>query len=417
MKILFLTNILPGKENSGGEILSQGLIDALSYSGHEVVVVGYQRKNDSYDHNPDEFIVEKRYIETRKAKFHPILWMMLSFAKGFPYSSAKFYSATYLRKVKDLLSKETYDIVIIDHSQLGWLKDIVLSKKLKLIFNTHNIEHEIYLEHCQKTGSPVSKWIYKREAALIKDMEDALARVAQEVWTLTPHDASYFSTVTTEEKIRVLNVPSHFETLLNRPVVKTCDIGILGTWTWKANMDGLKWFFEAVHPHLPEHLSIQVAGKGADWLHGQYPNVKYCDFISDAQAFMGQAKVIAIPSISGGGVQIKTLAAIASGSSIVATPFALRGISNYPSCVRVADRPEDFASNLVELLASPLVQESCQEAIVWSQKRREQFVSDVANAVNAVKSSPETTSLQLKRPANEGMRENKLQAAAQCLKT
>ncbi len=128
---------------------------------------------------------------------------------------------------------------------------------------------------------------------------------------------------------------------------------------------------------------------------------------------------IAIPSISGGGVQIKTLAAIASGSSIVATPFALRGISNYPSCVRVADRPEDFASNLVELLASPLVQESCQEAIVWSQKRREQFVSDVANAVNAVKSSPETTSLQLKRPTNEGMREKKLQAAAkaQCLKT
>jgi hypothetical protein len=32
-------------------------------------------------------------------------------------------------------------------------------------------------------------------------------------------------------------------------------------------------------------------------LYGQYSNVEYCGFVPDAQAFMEQAKVIAIPSI------------------------------------------------------------------------------------------------------------------------
>jgi hypothetical protein len=49
---------------------------------------------------------------------------------------------------------------------------------------------------------------------------------------------------------------------------------------------------------------------------------------------MAQAKVVAIPTLSGGGIQIKTLDAIASGSAIVATPVALRGISDPPATVQ-----------------------------------------------------------------------------------
>lgn len=380
MKILYLTTVLPRKRKTGGEIASQCFIDALAQSGHNVVVVGYQRKNDAIEKICSEISVDERYIETNKNKLYPtIAWMMLGLIKNLPYSSAKYYSENYLRKIQALLASDNYDVVIVDHAQLGWLANLI-NNQAKLIFIAHNVEHELYAAQAVNTNNHLAKSIYIRESHLIKDLENQLANKAQEVWTFTSHDFSYFSSV--KSKTRVFDLPSSLMTLPVRlPVVKKCDVGIIGTWTWKANSLGLEWFFQAVYPHLPADLSIQVAGKGAEWLQGRYSNVKYCGFVPSAQEFMEQAKVIAIPSISGSGVQIKTLDAIASGSPVVATPIAMRGISGYPSCVSVAERPEDFANNLIKLV--PIAQNICWDGIAWSQSRREKFFAAVDKAIDA----------------------------------
>ena len=382
MKILFLTTVLPSKRRGGTEIASQNFIDALQQSGHEVLVVGYQRQNAVIENNTNEISVSERYIETNQAKLHSIIWMLLSFIKNIPYSSAKYYSRIYIDKLNLILLQNKIDFVIIDHPQLGWLKNFI-SAKFKLILNTHNVEHELYISHFKNARNYIFKWIYKREARLIKDTENRLANTAKEVWTLTAHDRRYFSSVKKEGRVRDFAVPSSLTTLLDRPTVKNCDIGIIGSWTWKANSLGLKWFFQAVYPHLPADISIQVAGKGAEWLHGRYSNVKYCGFVPSAQAFMAQAKVIAIPSISGSGIQIKTLDAIASGASVVATPIALRGITEYPCSVSVAERPEDFANSLTQLLV-PTAQDFCRDGIAWSENRRKKFFADVAEAIDAI---------------------------------
>ena len=69
MKILYLTTVLPRKRKTGGEIASQCFIDALAQSGHNVVVVGYQRKNDAIEKISSEISVDERYIETNKNIF------------------------------------------------------------------------------------------------------------------------------------------------------------------------------------------------------------------------------------------------------------------------------------------------------------------------------------------------------------
>jgi len=386
MKILYLTTVLPSKRKTGGEIASQCFVNALKQSGHEVLIVGYQRRNDTPVKNHYEISVAERYIETDKARFYPIFWMLLSLIKNLPYSSAKYYSKTYVTKVKSLLYSEDFDVVVIDHAQLGWLKNLV-SDQDKLIFICHNVEHEIYLAQSENMRNYIARLIYKREARLIKGMENKLANTAKEVWTFTLNDSRYVSSVKKRGGVRVFAVPSSIIILPDRiPKLKNCDVGIIGTWTWKPNMEGLKWFFQSVYPHLLADLSIQVAGKGAEWLHGQYSNVKYCGFVPSAQAFMEQAKVIAIPSTSGGGVQIKTLDAIASGSPVVATPVALRGISEYPSSVVVAERADEFANSLTQLVTLLTTQDFYRDGISWSQNRREEFFADVAEAIETFQS-------------------------------
>ncbi len=389
MKILYLTTVLPSGRKTGGEIASQCFINALQQYGHEILIVGYQRPNDIESKNDAEIVVDKRYIETEKSKYYPFLWMILSLFKQLPYSAAKYYSKKYLTKIKSILQKDEYDAVIIDHAQLGWLLPL-FSDKSKVIFIAHNLEHQLYEAQLKNAQKYVSKYIYKREARLIKKMEDSLAASSKQVWTLTSHDSNYFCSQNLVSK--VFHLPSIRTAPPKKYAIKHCDIGIIGSWTWKANKCGLEWFFQAVYPHLPRNISIHVAGSGAQWLMERYTNVKYCGFVPDAQAFMGLAKVIAIPSITGGGIQIKTLDAIASGSPIVATSVAMRGILDYPSAIEIADAPEYFARSLMQLLAlhndSDLYEierdKLLDNRLTWSLLRRENFYSSVSSAINSI---------------------------------
>lgn len=384
MKILFLTTVLPAKKLHGSEIASQNFVDALNQSGCQVAVVGYGRKEDGeVEPTGQEILVAERYIETKKSKFYPALWFGLSLIQRLPYSSAKYHSREYIQLVKSLLSKESFDVVIIDHSQLGWLLKWV--EKHPVIFTAHNIEHEIYLQHASHARNGLSKWVYQREANLIKRMEDELADGSAQVWTLTHHDADYFSKVKqTPGKVMTVSLPSGFAKLQDTSIAKQFDIGLIGSWPWKPNEEGLHWFLQNVHPLLPTNVSIHVAGRGADWLVGQYPNITYRGFVPDAQEFMAAARVVAIPMLSGGGIQIKTLDAIAAGSLIVATPTALRGIADPPSTVQIAAQPKEFASLLVAALSDQSGQQAFESAKTWYLARQEKFQSEIAAAIREV---------------------------------
>jgi hypothetical protein len=383
MNILFLTTILARKKQLGGEISTQAFIDGLTKNGHQVSVLGYSRKDDLYfKKSHQEIVIGQRYIESKRTKFYSLIWLMVSLIKNLPYSAGKYYSIEYINTVKEKLSHENYDVIIIDHSRLGWL-NYFIEAKYKTALIAHNIEHEIYLESSNTAQNLISKWLYRREARLVKEMEDRLAASLNEVWAYTPHDAKYFSSLDNVGKVRVFGIPPSLNKLQPiSSISKQFDIGIIGSWSWRANEEGLQWFLQSVYPNLPSSLSIHIAGKGGDWLIQKYGNIHYRGYVPDAQEFMAQAKVMAIPILSGSGIQIKTLDAIASGSSIVATPIALRGISDSPPTVKIAENPEDFANFLVSAVNSPAKRQASEEALSWVQTRQDNFIADVARAIS-----------------------------------
>lgn len=382
-KVLFLTTLLPSQRIGGGEVASQSFIDGLRQNGCQVSVVGYMRKDEVFEPEPYELVVEERYIETSKVKGYAAIWFALSLLTGLPYSAAKYYSRAYTQLVRSLLLINQFDMVVIDHSQLGWLIKL-LSDQHRVIFIAHNIERDIYLSHCNKSDNPFKKWLYSREARMIEELELGVLKQAQEVWTLTDYDTHYFSTLNKESTVKTLSLPPVLNRQFNKRVEKKFDIGLIGSWTWKFNEDGLRWFFESVYPELPSDLSIHVAGKGADWLSGRYSNVQYEGFVPNSQVFMAQARVVALPIPGGSGIQIKALDALASGSAIVATPTSMRGISFNSSMVKTADQPRDFAC----LLASEINNQKTQKsedtdrvALDWLKSRKERFLQDLACSV------------------------------------
>ena len=381
MKILFLTTILLSRNRNGGEVASQCFIDALREGNHEVKVVGYLRRGDAFDHNPQEtIVVDERYTETSKNKIYPLIWFLLSLLLNLPYSAAKYYSRRYEKIVRKFLRQDSYDLVIIDHSQLSWLRKLI-NPQTNLIFIAHNVEHENYQENSDHASNLIAKLVYQREANLMATQENQLATRARQVWTLTNYDAKYFAQFKAPHKSKVFSLPPGKGKLQDKPLQKLYDIGLLGSWSWQANREALQWFFAEIYPLLHPDFSIYIAGKGADWVREKYPQVNYLGVVPDAQEFMAQAKVIAIPTLSGGGIQIKTLDALASGSLIVATTVALRGINEPPATVQIADNPKEFAHYLENAVTSTTLEQAFAESRSWYHQRQRQFSEELMEAV------------------------------------
>lgn len=374
MKIIFCTTVLPSRKRTGGEIASQSFIDAMMAAGYSVTVMGYKRPDDCHPPADYEVCVGRRPIETDDAGAGKYLWLAGALARGQPYSAYKYFSEDYLKRLASEIDRNPRSIVLIDHAQVGFLIDAVPSG-CPLVFVAHNIEEHIYRSQIDTLHSLFKRWLVAREARLIGLLERRISRRAACTWVLTDADRAHFA-ASASGYVSVAEIPA---TTFGAGIATTqydYDIGLIGTWTWRANAAGLEWFQREIVPRLPKGLRIAVAGKGAEGIV-QSP-VLALGFVPDALAFLESCAVIAIPSTSGGGIQVKTLDAIATGRPVVATSIALRGIDDAPSSVRAADTAEDFVYALE--CAGRTVGSIANESLDWSRARAARF-RDVVDSV------------------------------------
>lgn len=383
MRICFLTTVYPAHNRNGGDINSQRYADALRAAGAEVDVVGYLRRGDPWPAGKNEHIVEERLIETRQSGLHALRWMLDSLLHGLPYSAGKYRSGKYIDLIQRLHAERRYDLFVTDHtSRLQWLI-AHLPPGLRFISVSHNIEHQLYQGQRDVETRAWMRWVYGREARLVKAAEDALARSAREIWTVTAEDAAYYAGVPGGCRARAFDTPPRPIEFPAQMPATAFDIGLLGNWEWSANAVGLRWFVDQVLPLLPPGLRIEVAGRGGEWLASRSPQLTYRGYVKDATEFLLSGRAVAVPSISGAGVQIKSLDAIALGLPVVANPFALRGIGSLPQSVRVAQTAAEFAAQLLAAV-QPQPPGQREDALRWAEQLRRKFYSDVAQALREV---------------------------------
>lgn len=374
-----MTTLLPGERRTGSEVASQAFVDGLRAEGHRVTVLGYRRTGSDPPRTADDVVVADRHIETSGAGARPLAWMTRALLTGEPYSAAKYVTRAYRRAVARRLQRSETDLVVIDHAQMGWLLRLG-PWALPHVYLVHNVEHRLYADLAANGG--IRRGIEARESRRIRRHEETLCRTAAAVWALTAEDASALSALGAEDRVSAFDLPPAASA--GPPTVATCDVALLGSWTWRANAAGLEWFVDAVRPLLPDHLRVEVGGAGGHAITTGSAGMTIRGRVPDAAEFLRSARVIAVPAISGAGVQIKTLDAIASGRRVVATDKAMRGIADPPPTVRLADEPAEFAAAIMDALAAGGDGDAARVADEWTQLRRRAFRSQLGRATAAL---------------------------------
>lgn len=364
---------MPSGRRSGGEVVSQAFIDAMTDAGHDVTVVGWVPPGFKLPDRPGpERIVPAgtRHIETVTApRSDKAAWLASAFARRLPYSAAKYRSRSYLQAAAG-----DADVTLVDHAQVGW----AAPAGGRVIYVAHNAEHALYGE-AGRARSGLAARVLRREARLIGQIERDLVERADWVWALTADDAEALRAFGARQ-VTVFDVPGRARSAAPPASGPREGIRLIGNWTWGPNTSGLRWFAEQVVPLLPQAIPVVVAGAGADWLRAQ-ERIRYEGRVDDADAFLDGARVVAVPGLAGSGIQVKTLDAIAAGAWIVATPTAMRGIDDAPASVAVAPDPAGFARELERLVAGPQTTEPSHESLEWSARRREAFAAQVRAAL------------------------------------
>ncbi|MDG2520301.1 glycosyltransferase [Caulobacter segnis] len=120
------------------------------------------------------------------------------------------------------------------------------------------------------------------------------------------------------------------------------------------NVVGLHWLFDKVWPALiarrPD-ARLTVVGNVSRALDGAPQGVTVLGPVPDLAPLYAGAAVVVSPLITGSGLKIKLVEALAAGKAVVATSVSLQGVEReLSSVVRRADEPEVFAAHIADLL-------------------------------------------------------------------
>ncbi|WP_214474186.1 glycosyltransferase family 4 protein [Mesorhizobium sp. dw_380] len=347
MHLLFATSIVPdGALASGYEIANAAIIAALRRAGARVTVIGFTWPGKAAADPENTVVLGALDVRTDTASaLQKLAWVGKAMLSGLTFASVK------LRVVSDhdvraaLEQAGPFDGYVLNSVQFAGAFEKLFEDRPS-IFVAHNVEHLSARENAAAVTSIFQRLLFRREAKLLKIMEERLCRRARFVFTLAEEDRTALG-VASDDRSAVLPLVTGARTPTRKgPRQIDCDAALIGTWTWQPNRIGLDWFLGKVVPHLRPGFRIRIAGHMPSGVTSTHPGVEFVGRVPDARAFVCGAAVIPLISTAGSGVQLKTIETFELGLPSVATSRSLRGIDHRPDNCVVTDDPVAFAKAL-----------------------------------------------------------------------
>ncbi|MFZ4463422.1 MAG: glycosyltransferase family 4 protein [Bacteroidales bacterium] len=362
MRFLFLCNKSPYPAREGGPIAMNSLISGLLKAGHQVKIlaVNSDKYNVKPSDIPDEYQkitgIELIHIDLR---IKPIP-AFLNLFTGRSYHVERFISNSFNQKLSRLLQLEYFDVVQFETVFMApYIETVRKYSKATLVLRAHNIEHLIWERTAKATTKPLKKWYLVNLSKTLKNYELSVLDQFDKIAAITPDDARFFALQTKKpveaipfgidlDKYEFITLPPENPSLFH-----------LGSMNWIPNEEGMKWFLDKVWPIVTiQHpdLKLYLAGRCMpDWLLKlQLTNVEVLGEVVDAKQFISSKSIAIVPLLSGSGIRIKIIEAMALGRAIVSTSIGAEGImvSNEIDLL-IADEPVAFAKAIHRLVLNP----------------------------------------------------------------
>ncbi|WP_394889611.1 glycosyltransferase [Mesorhizobium sp. AaZ16] len=355
MHLLFATSIVPdGGLGSGYEIANAAIIAALRRAGVRVTVIGFTWPGRTALDPEDTIVLGSVDVRNQHAPIvQKLKWLAKALLTGLTFSSVKLRLVSLERLRSAITEAGPFDGYVLNSVQFAGAFEGIFEDRPS-IFVAHNVEHVSAAENAIAAKGVFERFLFRREARLLKRLEARLCRRARFVFTLAEEDRSALGVASDAKSVGLPLVTGPDAPPPPTARRTDCDAALVGTWTWLPNRVGLDWFLDEVVPRLRRDFRISIAGSMPAGVTSSHPGVTFVGRVPNAQDFIRSAAVVPLISRAGTGVQLKTIEAFELGLPTVATSSSLRGIGHVPANCVTADDPAAFAAALERAAADEI---------------------------------------------------------------
>ncbi len=251
------------------------------------------------------------------------------------------------------------DLAVIDFTHAAAL----VPERLPMasVLFTHNVEAEIFQRHLKVATNPIVRAVWRDQFAKMRRFEQDAVRRFDTVIAVSERDGAQ---IEAEYGVRCAVIPTGADLDALRfdpPPAGNANSTIVFTATMDsfANIDGMRWFMEAVWPRIvaarpaarltvvgrnPNASLVQAAAqRGVAWT--------FTGYVKEIAPYVHEAAAYIVPLRVGSGTRIKVLEAMALGRPVVSTTIGVEGLALEPGKhYLLADTPEAFADAVLRLL-------------------------------------------------------------------
>jgi len=362
LRILILLNRIPWPLNDGGAIGSYHFVKGYADAGCEVTCLAMNTTKHYVNVNEteDAFAGVRNFITIPvDNRIKPVAALANLFSDK-SYVIERFRSRDYGAALFKLLKENKFDVVHVDGlPPCLYIDTIRQNSPAKIIQRAHNVEYKIWERAADAESNLLKKWYLRIQAARLRKFEaDALGKV-DTVLAISREDYRYIMNL--QRRAKMIIVPAGMDIDEHKPVIQPPRVSLffIGALDWLPNLQGLEWFladvWPKVHAAFPD-LHFHIAGKKmpAHFYNFEGMNVVAHGEVASSVAFMNSHSVLLSPLVSGSGVRIKIIEAMAMGKVVLSTTVSAEGSGAIDGKhILIADTAEDYIRQIKRLKDEP----------------------------------------------------------------
>lgn len=356
MKLLLITPFpyAPGATH-GGAVAAHAQLEVMALE-HEIGVVCFHAEGS--DDSASNYLRQRvSYYDEAPLQlgWRKVLWARLtSIFTAMPIDALLHRSNDMENRIQTALLEFHPDIVIIQFPQMAQYVEAITNAPCIMdvqdAFSVSSFRTFITQQGIIKRAERFLNWLF-----WIRYERKFYPRFRM-MLTLTEQDLNglrIFSPNLVGDSVGVpisVDVPQHSTTRVPH------QIAFVGSFGHRPNVQAVRYFIESIlpliHKQIPD-VKFLVAGKNppAEIMQLANEHIEFVGFVPSLAGFLAASAVVVIPLLSGGGIKIKTLEALAAGAPIVSTSIGAEGIGAIDEQhLLVRDSAISFADAVIQIM-------------------------------------------------------------------
>lgn len=362
MKVLQLCHKPPIPMIDGGCIAMYTISKGLLEEGVDLKILTASTHKHPFlpDQIPEDFKnkteIEGVFLDTRLNVIDAFSALVTSDS----YNVNRFFSTDFDRRLIALLRSTKFDIIHLESLFMTpYIDTIRKLSKAKIILRSHNLEHLIWERLANSTGNTAKRMYLKHLSAKLKKYEKRTINDVDGIAAISFEDTERFAEF--ECKVPIKTIPfgidlKAYKFHLNDQS-KRNKIFHIGSMNWGPNKEGVNWFVDSIYPLIKDaDVKVHLAGREMPGylLDLSKENLIIYKEVEDAKAFMMDNDIMIVPLLSGSGIRIKIIEAMAHGKAVISTTVGAEGINyTHNKDIIIADTAEEIAQQLIDLSQNP----------------------------------------------------------------